>query len=394
MIESAVFLGAGILLGVFTGLLPGLHPNTMIFGSLPFYLSSNMFFQNYILFVIGMSVSHTFHDFLPAIYLGAPEAETALSTLPGGRLAARGEGPKAFHYSVHGGVYSVLVLTVLSPVLLAGLEPFYARFSGLLPYALLFFLSLIVFRSEKLVESFTVAALASLLGILSFDLPINQHYVLVPVFTGLFAVPSILHAYRTDFDIPGQKPPRVREGKAVKGGLTGSMAGLIAGTVPGIGGAIATTFLSPLLDREEEFIAALGGVNTSDILVSFLTVYIIGRARSGAAVAALSIQRLGPDLMILMAGAALLAVSVSSVLAVVTSRYFLDLLDRWNLQKVLLSVGMFVLAATLFLTGLRGVLVLGTSTAIGVAALVSGHRANCMAVLIVPVMLSSTGIFI
>lgn len=394
MIELAVFLGSGIALGVFTGLLPGLHPNTVIFGTLPFYFSTTISFQGYMIFIIGMSVSHTFHDFLPAIYLGAPEAETALSTLPGGRMALKGRGQQAFAYSVYGGLVSVFLLLFLAPVLLWGLEAIYSSFSTVIPYALLFFLSFILFRSEEIRKSFTVAALSSALGIISFRMAVNQHYVLVPVFAGLFAVPSLLHAHRTEFKIPEQKPPFVRKKAAFQGGAVGVLAGLLAGTVPGIGGAVSTTFLSPLLEREEQFVAALGGVNTSDILVSFLTVYILGKARSGAAVAALSLNRLYPSAMLLMAGAAVFSVAVSAAVSVKTSGYFLATVQKIRLERLLLGVVSFIVGVTVLLTGLPGLLVLLTASMIGFAAQVSGHRANCMAVLIVPAMLASTGIFI
>jgi len=110
MIEYIVIILLGVLSGVFTGLIPGIHPNTVIFGSMPLYFYLDIEFLSYLSFIAGLSVSHTFHDFfLPAIFLSAPEADAALSSIPGTQMAAEGRGIEAFYYTVGGGVFSVIV---------------------------------------------------------------------------------------------------------------------------------------------------------------------------------------------------------------------------------------------------------------------------------------------
>lgn len=92
MVEIILIIILGVLTGVFTGLTPVIHPNIVIFGSLPFYFSLDIGFVPYMVFISGLSVAHTFHDFLPAIFLGAPETEAALSTVFGTEIASRGKG--------------------------------------------------------------------------------------------------------------------------------------------------------------------------------------------------------------------------------------------------------------------------------------------------------------
>jgi len=43
-----------------------------------------------VVFIIAMSVTHTFLDALPAIFLGAPDADQVLNVLPGHRLLLQG----------------------------------------------------------------------------------------------------------------------------------------------------------------------------------------------------------------------------------------------------------------------------------------------------------------
>lgn len=83
MIDLASIALTGVLAGVITGLVCGIHPNTIIFASMPVYIGTDIEFMIYASFISGLSVSHTFHDFLPAIYMQAPYANTALSTIPG-----------------------------------------------------------------------------------------------------------------------------------------------------------------------------------------------------------------------------------------------------------------------------------------------------------------------
>jgi putative membrane protein len=130
----------GVFLGAFTGVIPGLHPNTLIFGSIPVYLGSGFEFMSYAALISGLSISHTFHDFLPSIYMQAPEANTALSSLPGAEMAAAGKGPQAFRATLAGGVVSIIVLLLSLPLLMNLLADLYNLMAPFMAYIVGFFL--------------------------------------------------------------------------------------------------------------------------------------------------------------------------------------------------------------------------------------------------------------
>lgn len=395
MLDYLAIMGFGILAGTLTGLVPGIHPNTVIFTSLPVYFVLEIYLPYYMCFMVALSVSHTFHDFLPAIFLGAPEAESALSALPGGELAARGEGKLAFQYTVYGGVFAVTAFVLSAPLLYLLLETVYSVISGVMAYVLLFFLAFTVFQSERLRNALAVTVIAGLLGTVAFSMPVNQEYVLMPIFSGLYAVPAILHAFRSSYGLPVQYDLKPDVGRSARGGLVGFLAGLVAGVVPGVGPAISTTFLTPMMDgSEKEFLAGLGGVNTSDIVSSFLALYLLGKARSGASVAITNITGFDPVLAFFSAGIALLAVPLSVPVALYTGKILPVLLKR-SLKPLLFAVLVLILSTNLVLTGATGILILLTASAIGYAALASGERRVCMAVLIVPAisLFGGVGIF-
>ncbi len=385
MLEYLVIIVLGVLAGVFTGITPGIHPNTVIFVSMPFYFSMSVEFLNYLCFVCGLSVSHTFHDFIPSLFLGAPEAETALSSIPGVGMASEGRGLEAFYYTVLGGLFASLVFVLLAPFLFVALKPVYGAVQGFMEYVLLFFLFLIVFSSDSWKNSFLIAALSGSLGVLSFSMPVNSQYVLIPVFSGLFAVPSVMLAFGSSGGIGRQEHFVVDSGKCLRGGATGFFAGLMAGILPGLGAAASTSFLSPLMEgSEEEFLAGMGGVNTSDILMSFVSLLLLDRARSGASVALSSISSVTSQEIIFLLGASMFAISVSVALAFISGRRLLSVLQRIPVEKVLALILGVLVSVSVFLTGWEGLLVLFTASCIGYPAMMSEQRRACMAVLLVP----------
>lgn len=381
----------GCLAGAATGMIPGIHPNTVVFSSLPVYLSSGFDFLSFACLITGISVSHTFHDFLPSIFLGIAEAETALSAVPGAEMAARGKGLEAFRLTVAGGLVSLAVFIAAFLPLWLFLDVFYSLAEPVMEYLLLFFLLFAVFKSRKEIRAAAVALLSGTLGVLAFRMPLNQDFVLVPVFAGLFAVPALLAVLEGRIRVPEQRGTGSIRRKDVRGGAIGFLAGLVSGVVPGVGAATSTASLTPLMESEEEFLAAMGAVNTSDLLVSLLALQLIGKARSGTAVALSSIKELDIHLAAFLTGAALVGAGLSSVLALNVSANFCSFLRKLEpLHLVVLAAVPLLLLVYVF-TGFAGLLVLFAASCIGVAARECSARAACMACLIVPAIMYYVG---
>ncbi|MFB6100168.1 MAG: tripartite tricarboxylate transporter permease [Candidatus Nanohalobium sp.] len=371
----------GVLAGAFTGIVPGIHPNTVIFTSIPFYLSTSMAFMSYAAFISGLSVSHTFHDFLPSIYMQAPDANTALSTMPGAEKAANGEGPEAFHSTLIGGIVSIVALILALPVLTLFLEDFYTFIEPFMAYIVAFFLFFLIFRN-KFRPAIITAVLAGALGMISLNSSLGGQFILMPVFGGLFAVPAVISSLEKDFELPQQDFEAGFSGG--RGGLAGLLSGLIAGTVPGVGAAGSTTFLSPLMDDGSEFLAGMGGVNTTDIVVSLLALLLIGKARSGASVALQSLSTPVRHEIFLLIGLSVFCAGISALLALRTERFFLKVIELVNFRKAGVAVLSIVCVLSFVLSGWFGVLTLATASFIGFYSLENSCRAACMAVLLVP----------
>ena len=91
----AVFLGC--CAGIVTGLIPGIHINlvSLILVSVSGYFLGVTSPLVLGVFIISMSVVHTFLDVIPSIFFGAPDPDTALMVLPGHKLLLQGNGLEA-----------------------------------------------------------------------------------------------------------------------------------------------------------------------------------------------------------------------------------------------------------------------------------------------------------
>ena len=115
IIEIILASVIGILCGVFTGLMPGIHIN-LVASFLILSLNKFDFLPALSLtaFIVSMSITHTFLDFIPAIFLGAPEEDTFLSILPGHELVQEGKGYVAVILTLYELYYSSLQFSSIS----------------------------------------------------------------------------------------------------------------------------------------------------------------------------------------------------------------------------------------------------------------------------------------
>ncbi|MFQ5552551.1 MAG: tripartite tricarboxylate transporter permease [Thermoplasmata archaeon] len=150
-----LFALVGTAAGVVTGLTPGLHVNTVAALILALQgtvlgLAASLFAwasptsQDLALFaaalVVGNVIAHTFLDYVPSIFLGAPDAETALSVLPGHRMLLQGRGLEAIRLSAWGSLaatFLALLLVLPFRLVMGGPVGAYEDLRPVIPYLLL-----------------------------------------------------------------------------------------------------------------------------------------------------------------------------------------------------------------------------------------------------------------
>jgi TctA family transporter len=166
LLAVILFTLIGTGFGIITGLIPGIHVNnvalmvlalqaTLIALAMTFIGAFNpSAFELAIIIsalIIGCLVTHTFLDIIPSVYLGAPDADTALSVLPGHRLMLAGRGYEAIKCSALGSFGSVLVaLVALIPARLLMGSPIYAyeKMWPFIPFILITIVTLLILNER------------------------------------------------------------------------------------------------------------------------------------------------------------------------------------------------------------------------------------------------------
>jgi len=384
----------GVAGGVVSGMIPGIHPNALAaftISLLPLLLTLASP-QAAIVFIVAMAITHTFVSFVPSVFLGMPEGETALSVLPGHRYLMAGRGLEAIYLTLIGGIGVILLSLLLLPILIFMLPVLYAHVQSYIAYILLFVFILMIFteRGKGKIVGVFVFLLSGLLGFLTLSPTISSQHMLFPVFTGLFGLSTLTISYNSGVSIPPQNQEIFVNSLPVKGIVKGFFSGLVVGILPGIGASQAGVVVHQLTRGKglKEFLVALGGINTVAALFSLLSLYLISHPRSGTAIAVEQIVgTLGFSEFLLLVATTMFAGGVAVITTLKLARHFASFIQKVDYNKLVLIIIIFLAGTTVFLTGLVGLLVLFTATGIGLLPPLLGvKRTHAMGVLMLPIM--------
>ncbi|HPW72606.1 MAG TPA: tripartite tricarboxylate transporter permease [Methanothrix sp.] len=402
----------GFVLGIISGLTPGLHLNN--FASMLLALSPQLILLGFTPFqmasiILAASISQTFFDAIPAIFLGAPDSETALSVLPGQRLMLEGRGIEAVRLSALGSAgsiaFSLFLVYPLSWIVSSYYE-YFTKYVGII----LLGIALMMIKSERgpwiegqgsLVhwKYRLIAAMlfltSGLLGLFAFEhdgllsSPLNlEPQVLLPLLSGIFGASSLILSLSTKVQIPKQTESRIKmpAPSLIKAVLSGGLGGSLVAWIPGISpsvASIATRLGSP--GTAEEFLVSIAGVNSANALFSLVALYVIDRPRSGAAAAIQELMTLDERTMAMMMVIVMMVVLASYLATVGTADIAARTISRLNYTQLCVFVLVFLLVMTYAFTGIFGLFIFLLSTIVGLVAPVAGiHRTHAMGVLMLP----------
>ncbi|MEK6849204.1 MAG: tripartite tricarboxylate transporter permease [Nanoarchaeota archaeon] len=375
----------GVAAGTVTGLLPGIHINlvsALLFAASPFLLQYTSPFT-LALFIISMSITHTFLDTIPATFLGVSDDHM----LPAQALVVNGRGHEAVKLATQGSLLCLLFGIVLLPFFIWGFPKIYTSVKPAIGWVLLLLSIWLILRKERFWSAVTFG-LSGLLGIVVLNAQLNEP--LLPLLSGMFGTSALLLGMRTP-SLPAQYHTDEIHPINMLAVTGGTLAGALIALLPGLGPAQAATMAGELFPEINPWsrIIMAGGINTANFLVSLATMFTIEKARNGSMVVVLQLlQKITVPQLLIATLACVIAGGLGTILALWFSRVFVKLLARVNYPAVCLSVlGFVVLIVTVF-SGWRGLLILVISTAIGlIPQLTNAPKQHCMGCLIVPVML-------
>ena len=127
LLELIIALLLGLLAGTITGLIPGIHINlisVILLGFSAFLLNLTSPLT-LVIFITSMAITHTFLDFIPSIFLGAPDEDSFLSVLPGHQLLLKGRAYYAIIFTLYGSLTALFIILIFTPLFIKILPKIY-----------------------------------------------------------------------------------------------------------------------------------------------------------------------------------------------------------------------------------------------------------------------------
>ena len=394
LLEISLAIVAGILAGVFAGLLPGIHPNLIAV----LVSSSSIFLLNYMqsltlaIFITSLAISNVFISIIPSIFLGAPDAETALSILPGHKMLLEGRGYEAIAISTIGALAGIILAISSTPLIILLTKFLYNTTSSIIGYILIIIcIWLILKDNHSKLFALILFILSGCLGLAALNSIAKEP--LFPLLSGLFGTSSLLLSLKSKTTIPFQEItyPIIKKSKGILTIILASLAGCIACILPGLGtsqiAALSSSFTRKI--KGKYFLLMLGALNSVNIVVSFIALYAINRSRNGAVLAiSRIIDKIGPKELILFLASTLVVAGISTILTLKISKVFSKIIEKINYEKLCIFTLLFITVLVFLISNWFGILILAVSTALGILPQLKGtNRNHLMGCLLVPIIL-------
>ncbi|MEN7982606.1 MAG: tripartite tricarboxylate transporter permease [Nanoarchaeota archaeon] len=396
LLEIVFIIFIGIFFGIITGLIPGIHVNLIGILLISIYSIINIDAIYFIVLITSMSITHTFVDFIPSVFLGCPDTDTELSILPGHKLLKKGKGYEAILLTNYGSLVAIFILVLVLIPSLIFISKIQNLIQNLIPYILIITSIILLSIEKRKIKALFIFILTGLLGLCILNLEINQP--LLPLLTGLFGVSNLLISIKNKTKIPEQKITKIYK-KKIKPLIGALIASPLCSFLPGLGsgqaaiiGNIFTKIHLPCFARpirngdHKDFLILLGATNTLVMGFSFLTLYTISKTRTGSAFAISQIaNNLSPQILILI----LITIIISGIISFFTTKQLAKIIStkihKVNYAKISIATLIILTIITILISGISGLFVLIISTLTGIYCISSKvRRTNMMGCLIIP----------
>lgn len=409
-------VGAGM--GLFSGLVPGIHVNTLASVMLASYPAMEELLSGIVgegraaaavsCCIMSAAVVHSFVDFVPSVFIGAPDSDDHVAMLPGHRLLLQGRGMAAVRAAAVGslvGASAAVTLAVpLQWVMMAGCEEF---LDGLTPVVVTAAASIILlgqFRKGCGIQGAVLFCLSGTLGVAVMDLGIpsdgilGEGTLLFPMLSGLFGMPVLLTS-ASGGDIPRQSDASDVSGvhaAGVKGVVMGCIAGWFPGITSTVGASISACFMPE--NRPERFISTVASIGTVTSILSLVTLSVSGSGRSGICIVigdmvGDSIGGFASETFLMLILTAGIASALGYALTIASGKAMAGTVGRVDSRRLGLGVAAFTVVLVHLFTGPWGVAILAISTMIGFLAPSYGtDRTVLCGCLLLPVILMQVGL--
>jgi putative membrane protein len=395
---------AGVILGTLSGLIPGLHTNTFaaVISAASVPLAMVFGAEGICCLLVSCMIVHTFLDAVPSTFIGVPDADTVLSVLPAHRLYLSGKGEEAVRLSALGSLWGFVYAMPLFAAFYFVLPMFQNEIDWAIGLVILTAAGLLIVFSKTPFWALLMFLASGLLGVFSMRFSyfsfgvFGAGEVLLPLLTGLFGIPVLLHALRAEPAYAEQSFSGlfVSRKDTVWNTIKGTFAGAIVGWLPGFSSGTANALLAFHRSGDYEsnprgYLLSTSAANTANAVLGLAALYAVGRMRSGALAAVAEFPLPNIFMLLAAAGASAAAAYMLTVLFAKTGEY----IAKVNQKMLSASVLIFLIILTAVFCGPFGMMILILSTAVGwIPGKLGFPRLYCMGAVMLPVMLFSFGL--
>lgn len=389
--EIILSVGIGVILGIITGLTPGIHSN-FVMGLMASAMPATLISPLAAIFLItSLTLTHIFVEFLPTVLLGATESESFLATLPAHKMLLEGRANEAVGLMLNGALWGALLMLISWPLFMYFTPKLNQFLHPAFPFILIALSGYLILIEKNKVIATGIALLAGILGYAALNLPVKEP--LLPLLSGLFGISSLVTSISNKSKVPPQKEiseDQLNRKEKLSLTLKTLLIGFPCSILPGVGGGYAALLgAETTKTSEREYLSLVGAMSIYTTAASLILVISINKARTGAA-AMLQKISLNPTLetilwiMVAITISTLIAYSISKKLAPIAARQ----LGKINYQRASLVVLVMLITLIFLVSGTIGALIAITGGALGVFAEKEKiKKTNLMAALIIPTIL-------
>ena len=412
MIVSMSLIGSAM--GAFSGMVPGIHVNTLATMMLAAYGTMEVILAPFVpsgyvpiaicCCIVSAAITHSSVDYVPSVFTGAPDPDDVVSMLPGHRLLNDGHGMAAVRSaaigSCIGSCASILLAIPLQFLLMNGLGDYLDSITTFVLCAVIVMLLLNERDVRRMIVCMMVLLISGALGLACMDLDIPCEGIvgggtlLFPMLSGLFGIPALLESLdkndvveqRDDIEFPVTPIP------GIKGVLMGSLTGWFPGITATTGSIIGTMFSS--VRRAEDFISMTASIGSASTIIMLTTLSVSGKGRSGAMMVVEDILgdsiigMLNEGFLILLLTAAI-ATFLAFHITIYCGRMMCDIVSRFDMSRINRVCLVLVVVLVASFTGPYGIMILIVSTIIGFIPIMFGvGRVYLTGCLLIPTLLT------
>lgn len=408
----------GTAIGTLSGLVPGIHVNTLaiilltfseqLLGIVSMFTGSDLAPTMLACCIVSAAVVHSTVSFVPSAFIGLPDTESVLSVLPAHRMVLEGEGMVAVRCAATGSLTGAITSLILAMPLYLLLEAGLGDYLNSITVGVLIIVLVMMVANEKggfrMVAVAIMAAsgamgLITMLNLIPMESVIGpEPETMFPLLTGLFGIPSLI--WHSDAEVPPQyddEPYPVSPVPGIKGVLTGSLTGWFPGVTSTAGAMVAERLFGG--NGPREFISMVASIGTASTVFTFITLSLTGKERSGTMSVTAELLTgyditLGSEVFACILAAMAAAAVLAYAITVHSGRLMSRLVRRVDMSALSRAVLVLMLVMTVLFCGYWGLVMLLACTLIGMAPLLLGtRRIHLTGCLIVPVLLFKLGIF-